>query len=251
MLAVRRSGVKHVAHQVDLTALPRGSLKVPSNRIHQPAVVVGYHQIDPCQPPLLQPCENLRPARLRLAVADHQPQDLSVALGIHPYGQYGALGDHAPAFADLELQGIHDHKRVRYRLQRTLVPLIDPVPFRLPFRCLIFTNRLSNSHPLSAEKPSTSPALPEPPDVFGDELRLLQASGGRLHPHGQGVTGCSVADTDHPSLRIEDSYPLALMHLLGVADERHARDLAKPVYVPLPAARPLVRLVLEMFLFLR
>src|SRR5690606_7746220 len=121
----RRSGVKHVAHQVDLTALPRGSLKVPSNRIHQPAVVVGYHQIDPCQPPLLQPCEKLRPARLRLAVADHQPQDLSVALGIHPYGQYGALGDHAPAFADLELQGIHDHKRVRYRLQRTLVPFPD------------------------------------------------------------------------------------------------------------------------------
>jgi len=69
MLAVRRSGVKHVAHQVDLTALPRGSLKVPSNRIHQPAVVVGYHQIDPCQPPLLQPCEKLRPARLRLAVS--------------------------------------------------------------------------------------------------------------------------------------------------------------------------------------
>src|SRR5690606_17586426 len=45
--------------------------------------------------------------------------------GIHPYGQYGALGDHAPAFADLELQGIHDHKRVRYRLQRTLVPFPD------------------------------------------------------------------------------------------------------------------------------
>src|SRR5690606_36105631 len=73
----------------------------------------------------LQPCEKLRPARLRLAVADHQPQDLSVALGIHPYGQYGALGDHATAFADLELQGIHDHKRVRYRLQRTLVPFPD------------------------------------------------------------------------------------------------------------------------------
>ena len=37
--------------------------------------------------------------------------------------------------------------------------LIDPVPFRLPFRCLIFTNSLSNSHPLSAEKPSTSPRI--------------------------------------------------------------------------------------------
>ena len=63
-------GGEQVAHRVDAAALPGGALEAAGDRLGQPGVGVGDHQLDAGQAAVDEAGEELAPERLVLRVAD-------------------------------------------------------------------------------------------------------------------------------------------------------------------------------------
>ena len=81
------------------------------DRVHQAAVGVGDHQLDPAQAARVQAAQELGPEHLGLAVADRGPEHLAAPVGADAGGDHDGLGDHPPADPGLAVGRVEEHVR--------------------------------------------------------------------------------------------------------------------------------------------
>jgi hypothetical protein len=108
-----------------LAALPGGALKLDTDCVDQPAMVVRDDPIPPREPSAFKPGKEAHPAPLALTIPNLQAQDLAVALLAHSGRPQRAHCPHPPTFTDFEDERIHQHKRVALPTQVALIPRRD------------------------------------------------------------------------------------------------------------------------------
>ena len=84
--------LQQVAGKVNTAALPDAALQLPADRLGEPAVGIGDHQLDATQAPLFEMGDELRPEGLGLAVAHLETQQLAAAIAIHSHRHHGGTG---------------------------------------------------------------------------------------------------------------------------------------------------------------
>ncbi|MNC84518.1 hypothetical protein D3C83_00740 [compost metagenome] len=97
---------QEIPHEVDTTPLPRRAAEHRLNRLLQPFVRIGNHQLHALQAALHQTPQKRRPERAILRGPDVNAQHLPVALARDADGDDGRLADHPPVDPDLEVRRI-------------------------------------------------------------------------------------------------------------------------------------------------
>ncbi|SNR99771.1 hypothetical protein SAMN06272737_1612 [Blastococcus mobilis] len=106
-------------------ALPGRPGQGGADRLDQPAVGIGGHQLDSAEAAGGQVAEEGQPAGAVLGGSDLQAEDLPVPVGIHPGRHQRVHVDHPAALADLEHQGVGGDEGVGPGIQRPVAELGD------------------------------------------------------------------------------------------------------------------------------
>ena len=83
-----------------------------AQRRPKPGMVVGHHELDPVQAALLQPEQEVAPARPALPVGELDPQHAASAVPADRHRDQHRLAADHPGLADALVTGIEDQVRI-------------------------------------------------------------------------------------------------------------------------------------------